>query len=359
MKKIGSLLICFVLSAGMEVSAQITITQSDLQSFVSIGNILTSTLDTTSTSFNIGSTGSTSWDFSGISQDAQFTVTSESPAGTPFAGNFPAATVCLHGTTTVAGYSAESWSYSGVNGGLLNYGTGAQAEVSGFQSNIIMTNNPAALDIVVPLTNGTSWTENYQETDSIVVTGLPPIVSIYNIHVENMVDAYGTMTLPGGGTAQALRVRSDMTQTGGSSYIRSISYLFITNSGTQFSVEAADTTSPNSGVIPISGITYINSNVTGVNQADNSIPQNFLLEQNYPNPFNPSTQINYSIPSAQKVTIKIYDELGKEVTTLVNSDQAAGNYTVDFNASELASGVYFYRIQAGNFIQMKKMILMK
>ncbi len=358
MKKIGSLLICFVWFAGMEVSAQITITQSDLESFLSIGHNLTTSLDTTTTSFNIGTPGSTSWDFSGISQNSQFTITTEAPAGTPFAGNFPAATVCLHGTTMVAGYSAESWSYVGVNGGLVNYGTGAQAEVSGYQSNIVMTNNPAAQDFVVPLTNGTSWTEDYEQTDSSIITGFPPIVNSSNIHVENMVDAYGTMILPGGGTVQALRIRSDMTQTG-ASYTRSISYMFITNSGTQFSVEAADTTSPNSGVIPIYGITFINSNVTAINQADNNIPQNFLLDQNYPNPFNPSTQINYSIPSAQKVTLKIYDELGKEVATLVNTEQAAGNYTVDFNASEFASGVYFYSIQAGNFMQMKKMILMK
>ena len=89
------------------------------------------------------------------------------------------------------------------------------------------------------------------------------------------------------------------------------------------------------------------------------IPDEFGLSQNYPNPFNPTTQINYSIPSAQKVNLKVYDELGKEVATLVNNEQAAGNYTVDFDASRFASGVYFYRIQAGSFNQIKKMILMK
>ncbi len=358
MKKFGSLLLCFVLFAGVKLSAQITITQNDLESFVNIGNNLVSTLDTTTTSINIGSTGSTSWDFSGISQDMQFTVTSENPAGTPFAGNFPAATVCLHGTTNVMGYTAESWFYGGVNGALLDYGSGAQADIGGSQATLILSKNPAAQSVVVPLTNGTNWTQNYVETDSVIVLGFP-IVTVSNVHVENTVDAYGTMTLPGGGTVQALRLRSDMRQTSGGSYSRSISYTFITNSGTQVSVDAADTTSPNTGVIPIEGISFLNANITGVSQADNSIPQNFLLEQNYPNPFNPSTQISYSIPSTEKVTLKVYDELGKEVASLVNQEQAAGNYTVDFDASQFASGVYFYRIQAGNNIQMKKMILMK
>ncbi len=362
MKKFSSFLLCFILFAGVRLSAQITVTQSDLEDFVHTGNILTSSVDTTHTSVDIGMTGSTSWDFSGMSLDEQFTVTSVNPSGTPYAGSYPGATVCLHGTTSVSGYTAETWSYAGVNGALLDYGLAAEAEVSGTQAVLKFSNNPAAQTVVVPLTMNSTWTQDYVETDSLSILGFTT-VTVNNVHEENMVDAYGNMTLPGGIIVPALRLRSDMTQIStaadGGTYSRSISYIFITNSGAQISVDAADTTSPNTGVIQIDGMSYIHANITGVKQADNNIPQNFLLDQNYPNPFNPSTQINYSIPSAQKVTLQIYDELGKEVATLVNQEQAAGNYTVDFNASEFASGVYFYRIQAGNFIQMKKMILMK
>ena len=357
MKKISYLLFCFVLFAGVKISAQITITQSDLQGFLTTGNSVTTTLDTTTSMFDIGSTGATTWDFRNISQDMQFDLTAENPSGSQFGSSFPEATVCLHGTTSIMGYTAETWTYLGSNGALQNYGAGAQPEIGGFQATVIMHNNPAEQTVVVPLTMGTNWTEDYVETDSITALGFTT-VSIYNTHVENTVDAYGTMTLPGDITVEALRVRSDLTSSG-SSYTRNISYLFITNTGTQFSVEAADTNSSSSGVIPVQGITYINAGVTGVRQADNNVPQNFQLEQNYPNPFNPTTQINYSIPSSQKVSLKVYDELGKEVATLVNNEQAAGNYTVDFDASRFASGVYFYRIQAGSFIQMKKMILMK
>ena len=91
----------------------------------------------------------------------------------------------------------------------------------------------------------------------------------------------------------------------------------------------------------------------------NDIPISFNLSQNYPNPFNPSTKINYSIALSSPVILKIYDVLGNEVATLVNEEKPAGSYEVNFNASQLSSGIYFYKLQAGNFISTKKMILLK
>jgi len=88
-------------------------------------------------------------------------------------------------------------------------------------------------------------------------------------------------------------------------------------------------------------------------------PLTFALEQNYPNPFNPTTTIKYQIPELSFVTLKIYDVLGREVTTLVNEEKLIGNYEVNFNAASLQSGVYFYRLQANNFTQIRKMILLK
>jgi hypothetical protein len=87
--------------------------------------------------------------------------------------------------------------------------------------------------------------------------------------------------------------------------------------------------------------------------------KDFNLSQNYPNPFNPSTKISYSIKEEGFVTLKVYDVLGKEVITLVNKEQAAGNYEVTFDASKLSSGVYLYTIKAGSFVQTRKMLLMK
>jgi len=85
----------------------------------------------------------------------------------------------------------------------------------------------------------------------------------------------------------------------------------------------------------------------------------YSLSDNYPNPFNPTTQINYSIKTAGMVSLKVYDILGTEVSSLVNENQKAGNYSVSFNASNLPSGIYFYTIQSGNFSDSKKMILLK
>ncbi|MEJ2617986.1 MAG: pectinesterase family protein, partial [Ignavibacteriaceae bacterium] len=131
------------------------------------------------------------------------------------------------------------------------------------------------------------------------------------------------------------------------------------------STEAADYTienifSKNSN--PGFAYDWIPSNpVTSVKDDENinQVPLNFQLFQNYPNPFNPSTTIKYGIPQSSHVKIILYDILGREVATIVNEVKNAGYYTVKFNASSLASGVYFYRIEAGNFVQVKKMMLLK
>lgn len=88
-------------------------------------------------------------------------------------------------------------------------------------------------------------------------------------------------------------------------------------------------------------------------------PREFRLEQNYPNPFNPSTRISYSIPKLGHVVLRMSDVLGREMATLVNERKTAGEYTVEWNAASLPSGVYFYRLIAGDFVQTKKMILMR
>jgi hypothetical protein len=99
--------------------------------------------------------------------------------------------------------------------------------------------------------------------------------------------------------------------------------------------------------------------LTSVKSSEN-IPLIFKLFQNYPNPFNPTTTINYSIPTAGIVSLKVYDMLGKEIATLVNEEKPAGSYEAIFSANaSVSSGIYFYRLQAGNFFEIKKMILLK
>ena len=92
---------------------------------------------------------------------------------------------------------------------------------------------------------------------------------------------------------------------------------------------------------------------------DELIAEEFELNQNYPNPFNPSTRISYAIPSASFVNLKVYDIIGNEIAVLVNEEKQAGNYQIDFDATELTGGVYFYQLLTGPFVETKKMILMK
>jgi len=97
----------------------------------------------------------------------------------------------------------------------------------------------------------------------------------------------------------------------------------------------------------------------GMKDNPNILPIKFHLNQNYPNPFNPVTTIQYALPASAQVVLKVYDVLGREVATVVKEYQTAGYKEVNFNASNLPSGVYFYRLSAGYFTEMKKMILAK
>ena len=97
----------------------------------------------------------------------------------------------------------------------------------------------------------------------------------------------------------------------------------------------------------------------GINDEDNNTIQTFELSQNYPNPFNPSTVINYNLAVSSNVSLKIYDVLGNEVAVLVDGFKTAGSYEVSFNASDLSSGIYFYKLTSGNLSEIKKMTLLK
>jgi hypothetical protein len=89
------------------------------------------------------------------------------------------------------------------------------------------------------------------------------------------------------------------------------------------------------------------------------VPEAFVLNQNYPNPFNPQTSIRFGLPDASNVSLKVYDLIGREVATLINERLAAGYHTVSFDGSQVATGIYFYRINAGEYRDVRKMILIK
>ena len=111
------------------------------------------------------------------------------------------------------------------------------------------------------------------------------------------------------------------------------------------------------GGVGMSGIIRVISS-TGIKE--NAVqPDRFLVEQNYPNPFNPTTTIRYVLPQNGLVTVKVFNILGKELATVVNGEESAGSHEIQFDAANLTSGIYFYRIQNGNFTQTKKMLVLK
>jgi len=183
----------------------------------------------------------------------------------------------------------------------------------------------------------------------------------------------GTYTVPGTGW-QYIDMTSPLSYNGSSNLLIEICYDNTTY--TEYSPVYATSvsgmtygksTDNSSGCSMTSGaVQSLRPNITlfftissGVNTPLTGIPVKYNLEQNYPNPFNPVTKINYELPKDGFVMLKIYDVLGREVRTLINEVKTAGYYSVDFDASTLSSGVYFYKLESGTFSDIKRMMLIK
>jgi photosystem II stability/assembly factor-like uncharacterized protein len=133
-------------------------------------------------------------------------------------------------------------------------------------------------------------------------------------------------------------------------------------SGTTKYLNSVYFTSPTSGwIVGVHGtiLKTTNGGVTFVEEQIDEIPTAYTLSQNYPNPFNPTTKISWQSPVSSKQVLKVFDVLGNEVAVLVDEEMEAGYHSIDFNASDLPSGVYFYQLKVGNFIETKKMILLR
>ena len=113
------------------------------------------------------------------------------------------------------------------------------------------------------------------------------------------------------------------------------------------------------GTLQAWSICFYGASFTQIISNNNQTPDRYSLEQNYPNPFNPTTKIKFALPKAGLVSLKVYDMLGREVQTLINQQLNAGEFIADFDGANLSSGTYFYRLQVGDFVQIKKMVLLK
>lgn len=179
------------------------------------------------------------------------------------------------------------------------------------------------------------------------------------VQTEAVVDGYGILKLPNT-TVNCLRIRGTRTtifNTGSpqpKSIVGFIEYVTKSSGNTSAYIELDQNGNP----IAASYFEPATS-TTPIENTTPAIASDFRLNQNYPNPFNPSTVISYDLKTAGQVKLDIYNALGQHVATLVNGTEAAGSHNVTFNASQLNSGLYFYKLQAGDFSKTRKMMLIK
>jgi hypothetical protein len=342
-------LFLFALFFTSTLFAQITITNTDVSNYFAVGT--SNTIHSADiTSFDIGTVGvSNNWDFSGLQSTETFNTMSVDPVTTPYANQFAGSNIATYSQENYQGSPAEVWSYLNLGSTLSNMGQAITS--STFPGDLITSvNNPASIEIQLPMTYNTSWSQSY--TNTLYYNGVP--LSQTNFSINVVVDAWGTMTMPGGASFGALRIRETSVVSG----VPTVQYVFLAKNGTSVTVEAGDANPPTSGVINATWYDWNVSSTSDVEQIS-GLPKDFNLTQNYPNPFNPSTKIEYSIPEVAFVQLKVYDILGNEVATLVNEEQSTGSYRVDFSGANLSSGMYIANLQDGNYTKTIKMTLLK
>lgn len=339
--------------------AQITITSADINAQFTIGNSFTIKTDTITNQVDIGQLGSTSWDFSFFTLNPSFdTVTTVvDPNSTPYSGWFPGSNISTKRQINSGGFIVDTYSFFSVNGSFNYHGS----VIEDINTSWPTTIEPDPIEPMANLPFTFGSTANYNGIrERIMWFEGYPWVQRTTVVSNSVVDAYGPMTLPGGRVVDALRIKKDEINIihTNSIYSRHISYTFLAKDGSQVKV-SSDTTQLETGIINNTAYVSWNNSMVSDVKIEEPLPVDYSLSQNYPNPFNPITIIEYGIPEISFVEIKVYDVLGNEIVTLVNEQKSAGTYEVQFNAIDLPSGIYFYRIQAGKFIQTIKMVLMK
>lgn len=339
--------------------AQISVTSTDILGLLGKSQVFRS--DTTGSALvNVGAAGADqTWDFRAQTINGEnLTIHYSLPQNTPFAQEFPQSNF------------VQSIDYTGVvMGTYYSYstvGVNAWTQIG----EVVISQGTASVDTVnesvfpLPLQFNQTWTATTSDSFGDPAT----FAFVVKTSAVESVDAWGTIRLPFGDMS-CLRIRSNdafitALYTSGmlsqSDTSTSITYSWITQShgGVVGITSQDDETNPN--FTKASSFVLLHSTTTAVDerQATNEMPDKFVLAQNYPNPFNPSTQITFALSTAQKVTLKVFDLVGKEVATLLqNAHKPAGVHQLTFDAATLSSGVYFYQLRAGEFVETKKMLL--
>ena len=348
MNKLFALLVVGVLVAPLaSLHAQITVQRSDIQGIFYVGDTLSvSTIN--DTAVDVGQIGGPNvYDFSSLT----------------LASGGTAPVVLGSSLSNIMGWFAndtmfvqpdEYSAFSFTNQGMYDIG---KVRIQNDSTSDFVYRNPGESLFRFPVTFGSSYTETVTTTDSTFIHGVYSSVNTNQIQWVGAVDGYGTLKLPGGANYPCLRVtKFENPPCSTCNDDKDINY--ITQNGLVIIVNT-NHTQPDTGRIQIVGFQIVQGKLLTSVEAPKAVPASYLLAQNYPNPFNPSTEISFTVPSRSHVTLTVFNLLGMQVAELVNGEKEAGSYNVLFNASTMASGVYFYRLQAGNFLQTRKMVLLK
>ncbi len=336
--------------------SQIVIDKDDLIFLNDPGFEFSLHIDFDDTSLNIGELGETAWDFSNlkISEETNFDLML--PEETPFGDQYPGATTVIHQLATEKGN--ELWSYNSYNDDeFVYYGesftSSKKREAVGSVKYI-----PPQTRILFPATYGDNWSYYGNEIMSFI-DGDDSFVDTTYTKFEFSIDSYGDLTLPGKGTASAIRLFSHLTYYFDNDSVSTAEIWWVSDQGDLVIVYPAfGYADQRTGEIQVGSISWAAGQLTEVTEEE-IFPDKIVLRQNYPNPFNPTTKIDYSIPESGFIEMKVYDVLGNEIATLASGFKQAGKYSAEFNGAGLASGTYLVRLTSGKTSETVKMSLIK
>ena len=358
--KTSSIPFWFSLIVAAPMFAQITITTADMENIYGPGKVHTSVnADDVEAVYmmNVGIASSSvqSWTLPANLYKDTLKLTNAAPTSTPYASMFPLATRAQAAAVVTNEGSMEVYIYVRIaNDSLIYMGSVFRLKSGALDTTMIDLHPQFGAKMPISLGSILSFRDSLYNGPGD-----------YEIRktIETF-DAFGAITLPVG-SVQALRSKrveiNEVHHVGPTITADTVVHInWITKEGHQVSAEV-NNNSQTSGNIQVNSIyyTWVASAPVGVQGQHTGSPNGFLLEQNYPNPFNPSTMISYHLPVNSNVSLRIFDMLGREITTLVNEEQSAGWKEVRWNTSGVSSGMYFYQIEAGSFIETKQMLLMR
>ena len=343
--------------------AQITINSSDILSLIGQEHSY-ELADSGGVVVNVGSPGENqTWDFTSIVTSGSFSQKYTNSSDSPYSEEFSESNFLIFNDFSISDTVINIYSYLKVTPDLLTT-EGIILEFLEPEEEPFILEETDNDSIPLPLTYGASWSSKEIETDDLGEGNI--FISEYI--TQNSVDGWGTVILPSG-SYQALRVRQDITDK--FTYLVNDQVLFADSSSSiayqWMSKEALilvnlesmeDESDPNFTIAQ--DFQRLKSMTTSIaDEHVDFIAGEFQLYQNYPNPFNPTTNISFDLARAGMVELTVYDSNGRHIATLLNGYQNAGRYTLPWDASGLASGVYYYQLRGADFKLVKKGLLMK